>query len=55
MRKPEADKDMIAHARLLKLGKQLSVTDVLAYSEGLEKPAARASLTYAIPPAHITL
>lgn len=50
MRKPEAGVDLIAVARLLKLGKQLSVSDVLLYSEGLDKPVARASLTYAIPP-----
>ncbi len=50
MRKPEAGVDLIAKARLLKLGKQLSVSDVLLYSEGMEKPVARASLTYAIPP-----
>lgn len=50
MRKPEAGVPLIAVARLLKLGKQLSVTDVLLYSEGKEAPVARASLTYAIPP-----
>lgn len=50
MRKPEAGVPLIAHARLLKLGKQLSVTDVLLFSEGMDKPVARASLTYAIPP-----
>lgn len=50
MRKPLADVPLVAHARLLKLGKQLSVTDVLIYSEGSDKPVARASLTYAIPP-----
>ena len=50
MRKPVADVPLIARARLLKLGKQLSVTDVLLYSEGMEAPVARASLTYAIPP-----
>lgn len=50
MRKPAADADLIAKARLLKLGKQLSVTDVLLYSEGMDQPVARASLTYAIPP-----
>ncbi|MBD3663134.1 PaaI family thioesterase [Sulfitobacter aestuariivivens] len=50
MRKPVAGVDLLAHARLLKLGKQLSVTDVLIYSEGMDKPVARASLTYAIPP-----
>lgn len=55
MRKPQAGKDVVAHARLLKLGKQLSVTDVLLYSEGMKKPVARATLTYAIPPAHVTL
>ena len=51
MRKPVADVPLIAKARLLKLGKQLSVTDVLLFSEGMEAPVARASLTYAIPPA----
>lgn len=50
MRKPEADVPLIAKARLLKLGKQLSVTDVLLFSEGMDQPVARASLTYAIPP-----
>lgn len=50
MRKPAAGVDLIAKGRLLKLGKQLSVSDVLLYSEGQDKPVARASLTYAIPP-----
>jgi len=51
MRKPLADVPLIAHAKLLKLGRQMSVTDVLIYSEGSDRPVARASLTYAIPPA----
>ena len=55
MRKPVAGVDLIATARLLKLGKQLSVSDVLIYSEGGDKPVARASLTYAIPPDHVRL
>lgn len=50
MRKPVANADLIAKGRLLKLGKQLSVSDVLLFSDGQEKPVARASLTYAIPP-----
>ncbi|MGC3937114.1 PaaI family thioesterase [Roseobacter sp. EG26] len=50
MRKPAAGVDLIARVRLLKLGRQLSVSDVLIYSEGHDKPVARASLTYAIPP-----
>ncbi len=50
MRKPTAGTDLIAECRLLKLGKLLSVGDVMIYSVGLEAPVARASLTYAIPP-----
>ena len=50
LRKPEAGVPLIAKARLLKLGKQLSVSDVLLYSEGMDQPVARAGLTYAIPP-----
>jgi uncharacterized protein (TIGR00369 family) len=50
MRKPASGVDLIAKARLLKLGKHLSVSDVMLYSEGSDKPVARASLTYAIPP-----
>ena len=50
MRKPKAGVDLIAEGRLLKLGRVLSVSDVLLYSEGEEKPVARASLTYSIPP-----
>ncbi len=49
MRKPAAT-GMIAKARVLKLGRTLSVGDVLLYSEGQEEPVARANLTYAIPP-----
>lgn len=50
MRKPAADRDLIAEARLLKLGRVLAVGDVLIRSEGQADPVARASMTYAIPP-----
>lgn len=50
MRKPAAGKDLIARARLLKLGRALAVTDALIYSEGATAPVARAGLTYSIPP-----
>ena len=46
MRKPKAGLDLLAKTRLLKLGKNLCVGDVLIFSEGLEKPVARASMTY---------
>jgi len=51
MRKPAAGVNLRAEARLLKLGRALAVGDVLIYSEGGDDPVARASLTYAIPPA----
>ncbi len=50
MRKPEAGRQLIAKGRLLKLGRALSVTDILIYSDGSDKPVARATMTYSIPP-----
>lgn len=49
MRKPAAGVDLVAYATVLKLGKLLSVTDVLIHSHGMDAPVARATLTYAIP------
>ncbi len=49
LRKP-APGPMLAEARVLKLGRSLSVGDVLLRSEGAAAAAARASLTYSIPP-----
>ncbi|MDA7964215.1 PaaI family thioesterase [Ruegeria sp.] len=51
LRKPDGATDMIAQCRLLKLGRSLAVGDVLIYSDGSDKPVARASMTYSIPPA----
>jgi len=50
LRKPMADADLLGEARILKLGRQLAVGDVMIYSEGQDAPVARASLTYSIPP-----
>ncbi|MCE6949590.1 PaaI family thioesterase [Cereibacter sphaeroides] len=50
MRKPEAGRDLIGHARLLKLGRILAVGDVLIRSDGSDEVVARAGLTYSIPP-----
>ncbi len=52
MRKPAAGSDLRATARLLKLGRTLAVGDVLVWSDGVEEPVARASMTYSIPPDH---
>ena len=49
LRKPNK-KDLVSKARILKLGKTLSVGDVLIYSQGINEPVAHASLTYSIPP-----
>jgi len=48
MRKPSPT-DLIAEARVIKLGKVLSVGDVMLFSEGSDKAVAHAHLTYSIP------
>ncbi len=50
MRKPAAGRDLMAEARVLKLGRTLAVGDVMIFSDGSDAPVARASLTYSIPP-----
>lgn len=50
MRKPAAGRDVLAEARLLKLGRVLAVGDVFLFSEGVAEPVARAGMTYSIPP-----
>ena len=50
MRKPEAGRDLIAGAEVLKLGRSLAVGEVRIRSEGSDKVVARAGVTYSIPP-----
>lgn len=50
LRKPPADQDLIAKARILKLGRQLAVGDVHIHALDGGPALARATLTYAIPP-----
>lgn len=50
LRKPEAGCDLVATARLLKLGRVLVVGEVLIRSAGSEAVVARANMTYSIPP-----
>jgi len=52
LRKPPAGRDIVADARILKLGKRLAVGEVTLYSGETRDPVARASLTYSIPPRH---
>ncbi len=49
MRKPRADRRVIARCRLMKLGKSLAVGEVWISSEGEDEPVAHAVGTYAIP------
>ena len=42
--------DVIAQARLLKLGARLAVGEVTMYSDGDDQPVAHATVTYSIPP-----
>lgn len=48
LRKP-AQADLIAEARLMKVGKRLAVGEVTIYSDGLEQPVAHVTSTYSIP------
>ncbi len=50
LRKPAADRDILGHCKLIKLGKTLAVGEVLMYSEGSPDLVAHATGTYAIPP-----
>ena len=50
LRKP-APRDLVAEARLLRLGKRRAVADVLIYSDGDPEPVAHATVSYALPAA----
>lgn len=50
LRKPTRA-DLIADARLMKVGKRLAVGEVTIYSEGSEEPVAHVTATYSIPQA----
>jgi uncharacterized protein (TIGR00369 family) len=49
LRKP-ARCDLVAEARLLKLGKRLAVGEITIRSDGEAEPVAHATSTYSIPP-----
>jgi uncharacterized protein (TIGR00369 family) len=48
LRKP-AQADLIAHARLMKVGKRLAVGEVNIYSDGDDEPVAHVTATYSLP------
>jgi uncharacterized protein (TIGR00369 family) len=49
LRKAAADRDVLAEARFLKLGKRLAVGEVTFTSDGQADAVAHAVLTYSIP------
>lgn len=48
LRKPAAA-DLIADAKLMKVGKRLAVGEVAIYSDGVTEPVAHVTSTYSIP------
>ncbi len=50
LRKPTADRDILAKCRLLKAGRRLVVCEITVFSEGLGQPVAHVTATYSIPP-----
>ncbi len=49
LRKGRAGQDVLAEARLLKLGKRLAVAEVALFSAGEPDPIAHVTATYSIP------
>lgn len=49
LRRP-APRDIVAEAKILKLGKRLAVLDVHIFSDGENEPVAHVTSTYSIPP-----
>jgi uncharacterized protein (TIGR00369 family) len=52
LRRP-VQRDLIAEAKLMKLGKRLAVGEVAVTSDGLEDAVAHVTATYSIPVRHI--
>ncbi|WP_136248456.1 PaaI family thioesterase [Halomonas borealis] len=49
LRRPRGDRDLIANARLLKLGRRLAVGEVQLFSDGEDDPVALVTATYVLP------
>lgn len=49
LRKPQADRDVLAHCKMIKIGRTQAVGEVILYSEGTDAPVAHVVGTYAIP------
>lgn len=49
LRKPSADRDLIAKCKLIKVGRTLIVGEVNLFSDGDAEPVAHCVATYAVP------
>jgi acyl-coenzyme A thioesterase PaaI-like protein len=49
LRKPSADRDLIAKCELIKVGRTLIVGEVNLFSDGGTEPVAHCVATYAVP------
>ncbi|PIE20569.1 MAG: phenylacetic acid degradation protein [Neptuniibacter caesariensis] len=49
LRKPAANADVLAKAKMLKVGQRLGVGEVFILSAGSDEPVAHATMTYSIP------
>ncbi|GKW50521.1 PaaI family thioesterase [Halomonas sp. NCCP-2165] len=49
LRRARGDRDLIANARIVKLGRRLAVGEVQLFSAGEEGPVALVTATYALP------
>lgn len=48
--RPSAERDLIAEAELLKVGRRLVIVEVRLYSDGEPALLAQSSITYSVPP-----
>ncbi|RAU44553.1 MULTISPECIES: PaaI family thioesterase [unclassified Pseudomonas] len=53
LRKPQAERRIIAECQLMKVGKTLAIGEVSLYAEGSPDAVAHVVGTYAIPPEHL--
>ena len=49
LRRARSDRDLIANARILKLGQRLAVGEVQLFSTGDDEPVALVTATYVLP------
>lgn len=49
LNKPSGERDLVAEAKLIKIGRTLIVGEVWVYSEGSDEPVAQVTGSYSVP------